>query len=241
MDKLDLIKELLQKENNPNNYSIGTKKEKTVHKFLKYYIAEDTINHEVKIGNYFVDCYYQNMIYEIQTRSFNAFREKLTTLLKDHEVTIVYPVTYKKQIFNTQDGEVISTRKSPKTSHPLSICEELYKIKQILKSNNLHILIVVMNTDEYRYYRLNRYKQLRTSRIDHIPTKIVKEYKIDNLLDLGLLIPKDLPSRFTTKDIMKYTKASKKVSGAIVNILAHLDIIKKVDKIGNSIVYEKVS
>lgn len=238
MDKLEAIKEILEKNENTNNYSIGTKKEKTIHKFLKYYICSDSTNHEIKIANYYVDCFYNGMIYEIQTRSFNAFREKISVLLKEHPLTIVYPISYQKQIFNTQDGEIVSTRKSPKKTHPLSICEELYKIKPLLTNPNLHLMIIAMNTNEYRYYRLNRYKQLRTSRIDQTPTEIVNEYKINNLSDLKDLLPKTLPERFTTKDLMKHTKTSKKVVGCIANVLNHLDIITKVDKIGNSFVYE---
>jgi hypothetical protein len=112
MDKLEAIKKILEKNENTNNYSIGTKKEKTIHKFLKYYICSDPTNHEIKISNYYVDCFYNGMIYEIQTRSFNAFREKISILLKEHPLTIVYPISCQKQIFNTQDGEIISTRKS---------------------------------------------------------------------------------------------------------------------------------
>ena len=56
---------------------IGIQKEKILHKTLKYYLCPDDTKHEIKItkenkGVLYADILLDNVIYEIQTRSFNA-------------------------------------------------------------------------------------------------------------------------------------------------------------------------
>lgn len=80
---------------------IGIQKEKILHRTLKYYISNNEANHEVKIkktlkGILYADVLIDYHIYEIQTRSFNQLRNKLDEFLKQYQVTIVYPIAYKK-------------------------------------------------------------------------------------------------------------------------------------------------
>ena len=145
-------KEILDLVNNDKNIktSIGTKQEKTIHQFLKYFISNNSQYHEVKINRHIVDVLIDNHIYEIQTRSFNAFKSKLKTLLDDYLITVVYPIAQNKMLYKVNEqGEIIQVRKSPKKTHPLSIGEELYKIKDLLKHENLSFKIVLLDVDEY--------------------------------------------------------------------------------------------
>ena len=72
--------------------SIGTKQEKTLHKFIKYYLTNDITKHEITINKNIVDVLFNNHIYEIQTKSFDKLRNKLSKLLNDYPITIVYPI-----------------------------------------------------------------------------------------------------------------------------------------------------
>ena len=216
--------------------SIGTRKEKTIHQFLKYFISNDSKNHEVHIDKNIVDVLIDNHIYEIQTKGFNNLRIKLEKLLPNYLITIVYPVVYTKLIYKVdENGEVVDIRKSPKKTHPLSIGEELYKIKSFLKHPNLSFKIVVFDVEEYDTTRVNRRKQTRLSKIDQYPKKILSIYDINNVLDWQQLIP-DMKD-FSTKDFMKETKLSLKKTSHALNVLRYLEVIWVTNKKGNAFIH----
>lgn len=217
--------------------SIGTKQEKTVHQFLKYYICNNSEYHEININRNVVDVLIDDHIYEIQTRSFNSLRSKLDKLLDNYQITIVYPLCIKKMLYKVNEsGEIIQIRKSPKKLHPLSIGYELYKIKNYLKHPNLSFKIVLLDVNEFNTTRINRRKQTRLTRIDQFPNEILGEYNIYHSSDWKYLMP-DI-DMFTTKDFIKATKMSLKQAGSTLNVLRYLDVIEVVDKNKNAYIYK---
>lgn len=224
---------------NSKKESIGTQKEKTIHQFLKYFISSDTTTHEIKIGPHIVDVLKDNHIYEIQTQAFDKMRTKLEFLLCNYHVTIVYPIMSNKTIYKVNDqGEIISVRRSPKKTSPLSIGFELYKIKDYLTNPNLSFKIVLIEGDEYQTTRIDKYKRVKSTRIDQYPKKIIEIIDILKPSDFNVLIPNDL-GRFKINDFKKLSKlGGRKLSSAIL-AFRHLGIIKLVDKDGKAYVYEK--
>ena len=132
---------------------IGTLREKTIHSVLKYYYAPDPIYHEIKIGPYVADICVDGEIFEVQTRNFNTMRSKLDFFLKEHDVTIIYPVAHKKWLswLDTETGELSPKRKSPKTGTFYQIIPELYKIKMFISNPKLHFIISLIDVEETRY------------------------------------------------------------------------------------------
>lgn len=229
------ILDLVSKDQNIKQ-SIGTKKEKTIHQFLKYYISSDSNKHEIQINRHIVDILIDNHIYEIQTKSFNVLRKKLEKFISDYLITIVYPICYNKLQYKINEyGEVVQVRKSPKHPHPLIIGEELYKIKDFLNNKNLSFKIVLLDVDEYATTRISKRKQIRLTKIDQYPKNIINIYDINNINDWTKLIPNI--ENFTTKSFMKETKMSLKQAGHTLNVLRYLDVINVTNKIGNAFVY----
>ena len=60
---------------------IGLLQEHTLHRVLKFYLSIDDAKHEIKIGRMYADVLLDNHIYEIQTKSFNLMRKKLSKFL----------------------------------------------------------------------------------------------------------------------------------------------------------------
>ena len=81
-----------------NRKCIGVLGEKKLHSILKYYIESDDLYHEIRINGFFADIYKDNVIYEIQTSSFNKLRSKLNSFLDEYNVNIIYPIPYNKWI-----------------------------------------------------------------------------------------------------------------------------------------------
>ena len=219
--------------------SIGTQKEKTVHQFLKYYVCSNPSFHEVKIGNHIVDILQDDQVYEIQTQGFDKMRKKLDYLLNLYKVTIVYPVMIDKTIYKVDsDGVISSVRKSPKKTSPLSIGFELYKIKDFLLNPNLSFKLVLFAGDEYQTTRLDKYKRVKSTKIDQYPRNIIEIIDINSSNDFSQLIPDDL-GLFKAKDFGKVSKLSGRKLSSTLLAFRHLDVIKLVCKDGKAYVYKK--
>lgn len=217
--------------------SIGTKQEKTLHKFIKYYLTDDISKHEITINRNIIDVFLNNHIYEIQTKSFDKLRVKLSKLLDDYPITIIYPICLNKTIYKVNDqGEIISIRKSPKKTHPLNICFELYKISDYLNHPNLTYKIMLFEGNEFVKERISKRKQIRNTPIDFIPTKIINTIDLNNPDDFKNLLEIDL---FSSKDFKKYTHLSLKKVGMALLALRKLGVIEIDHKIKNSHIYKK--
>ena len=67
--KLEEALRLSRISDDKNN--IGIQKEHTLHRVIKFYLSNDLANHEIPIGKRFADVKIDNVVYEVQTKSFN--------------------------------------------------------------------------------------------------------------------------------------------------------------------------
>lgn len=221
---------------------IGTLSEKTTHAILKNYLSPDVTCHEIKVGSFYADIVNDNGITEIQTRSFDKLRRKLEVFLDILPVTIVYPIPCRKWLrwVNEESGEISAPRKSPKQGTPYMIAPELYKIKAYLLNPNLKLHIIMLDLEEYRF--LNGWsldKKKGSSRCDRIPSRISEEIFINNLSDYHKLIPPNLPEEFTSKDYKKASGLSLNAAVTALNILNHVEAVKRVGKKGKAYLYKR--
>ena len=210
--------------------TIGVLKEHSLHAYIKNYLA-DIKYQEVKIGKRFADVYKDGVIYEVQTRSFNALRNKLDDFLKDYKVEVIYPISINKRIYLYDEmGELIKEQKSPKHEHPLKICIELYKIKSYLKNPNLSFRVIGLDVNEFRMPKERHYyKQQSYVRNDQVPNKIINDISLYNKEDFINLFDKELTD-FTTKDFAKAYHFSENKASTILNVLTYLEVITRFKK-----------
>ena len=219
--------------------SIGERSEHSLHRVIKYMIDPTSIYHEKKISNKIVDICIDNKIYEIQTKAFHNLRSKLDVLLENYEVTIIYPCIINKKIvkFN-ENGEVISSKKSPKKGKPIDALFEFYKIKQYLNHPNLKFKLFCFNVDEYQQTIKPTYKNRRGKiRIDQVPNELLDVLDINNINDYLKIVPV-INNKFTYKDFLKETKINKKHASYIFSVIKYLGIYIQVDKNGKEYIYE---
>ncbi|HHU80385.1 MAG TPA: hypothetical protein GXZ35_03500 [Acholeplasmataceae bacterium] len=220
--------------------SIGTLNEKTLHAAIKHFLEPDQSFHEIPINEYIADVVKGNHIYEIQLRNFNTLRSKLSSFLKDHQVTIVYPLAAVKYIHYVDDsGEIISSRKSPKSCHPLDCSHELYKIKPFLSNPNLRIKLLLIESCEYRHNHKPKYNE--TNKIDQVPLKLIEEINLTSPLDYLKMLPDSLKEPFTTKDLAKEARIRLKTAQVSSNILSHLGVINKIGTDKRLYLYKRVT
>lgn len=219
---------------------IGTLGEKTLHSFLKYYLEENTTNHEVKTGRFVADIKNSDGITEIQTRSFNAMRKKLDFFLKDNTVTVVHPLAAIKNMcwINTQSGETTKTRKSPKKASVHDAFSELYKIKGFLLNPNLRFRFMLLELTEYR--NLDGWSddgKKGSTRYDRIPSAVLGEVILNSPEDYKSILPAGLPSPFTSSDYAKCAKITVYRARTALNVLKYVGAVKEAGKDGRKILY----
>ena len=227
---------------NVERAGIGTLAEKTIHAVLKNYYAPDVTHHEKKLAGFVADAYTGEEIFEIQTRNFNTLRRKLDAFLPLCDVNIIYPVAHTKYLryIDPQTGEVTAPRKSPKRGGPYAVFPELYRIKPYLMNEHLHIRIVLLDVEEYRFLDgWNENKRKGASKNDSLPLGLYEEFMLNDVTDYARLIPSDLPEQFTSKDFKKSAKISQPLANVALNILNYVGVAERVGKKGNSYVYER--
>lgn len=221
---------------------IGTLSEKTLHAILKNYFEPDKSRHEVKIGTYIADIATENGITEIQTRSFDRLRGKLSEFLEQTEVTVVYPIARTKYLrwINPETGEMTEKRKSPKTGRFCDAFGELYKIKPLLTHPRLHICLMLIDMTEYR--NLNGWskdKKKGSSRFERIPDFLADELTIHSVADYSLLIPQSLSENFTAKEYAKAAHITVKIAQKGLNILKYVGAVSHSGNRGREFEYSR--
>lgn len=221
---------------------IGTLQEKTVHAVLKHYIEPREQFHEIPCGNFVADILVEGEITEIQTAHFHVLRKKLEQYLEQYEVTVVYPVPGQKWLYwvDPDTGEIAKPRRSPKTGSVYDCFRELYRIKAFLKHPRLHVRIVLMDMDEYRYLNgWSRDKKKGSTRADRYPRELREDWMFAGIEDYRELIPEALKEPFTSADFAKAAKIRRQTAQTALNVLRHLGVVEAAGKQGRCIQYQK--
>ncbi|MEJ2281873.1 MAG: hypothetical protein P8X97_08235 [Candidatus Bathyarchaeota archaeon] len=107
---------------------------------------------EVKVNEGFViDVLKDGLLIEIQTQNFSAIKRKLSKLIIDNKVRLVYPIAKQKWILYERNfGEIIKRRKSPKKGKLLDIFYELVHLSDLFKSKNFSFEVLFIEEEESR-------------------------------------------------------------------------------------------
>lgn len=239
----DRFKQAVEKAQNRVKSTVGTQNEKLIHAALKNYYAPFSDEQEVRIGNYFADAVNENGIFEIQTKQLYRLREKLSAFLEHTRVNVVHPIICEcKTIFINEDtGEVTSAEKPRKINSLRTVFEELYSIRDFLKSENLRIIVVKLKATRTVYYHGEKTPDIRAKSvrkkctISKIPTEIIEEITLNGIEDYYSLLPENLPAEFTKKEFCK--AAHEAESSFRLEVLREAGVLEKVGKRGRAFVY----
>lgn len=243
MDKIyfnQCVSQVLQ--GNKIGDSIGTYKEKTLHKVLKLYFERDKAFHEVRVGGYVADILNSNGIVEVQTGGFSSMEKKLSKLLSENRVRLVFPICSEKYVawVDPETGEVSKRRKSPKKGRVCHVLPEIYKIKRLIHNENLTIDVVMINAVDYRYLNgWGKDKKRGSRRMERIPKDLSAEYEIKSFEDYIELVPDELPCGFCSNDFAKVTGLSLGKARSALLVLTEVKAVERIGKKGNKILYKK--
>ncbi len=145
---------------------IGVLREGPLHAAVKDLLARPGDTAEVPFGRYVIDLVRADgELVEIQTGGFSPLGPKLDALLDGHRMRIVHPVAAERRIVRVDDqGEVLSSRRSPLRGVALDIFDRLVSFPSLLAHPNLTIEVLLCREDHIRAPEAGRSRSGRRRR-----------------------------------------------------------------------------
>lgn len=95
-----------------------------------------------------------------------------------------------------------------------------------------------MDAEEYRM--LDGYGKDRknhATKCDKFPLALIEEYDLETPMDYMMLLPDDLPDRFTAKIFAKQTRIPVSLAQTTLLLLYELEVVQRIGKDGRSYLY----
>ena len=223
---------------------IGTLNEKPLHAALKQWYAQPDDRVEVSVDGFTVDIVRGELLIEIQTRNLSAIKRKLTKLVEQHPVRLVYPVALDRWIVRqSQNGKrVLGRRKSPKRGMVEHVFVELVSIPQLLAHPNFTLQVVLIQEEEVRRYDGSRnWRRKGWGTHERRLVQVVGQRLFDTPQDMLALIPATLLEPFTTTDLAKATGQPLWLAQKMAYCLRAMGAITVVGKRGRGILYVRAA
>lgn len=221
---------------------VGTLSEKSLHKILKLYIEPNTELHEVKYLSSIVDVKNSNGVYEIQTRSYHKLNPKLEKMLPLGNVTVVCPLAYGKDLrwIDPESGEFSAPKKSPKHENVYDALFNLFGIREHLKNENLAVMLIYLDTEEYRALDgWDKSRKRGSNRVERIPTRILDVLNITSHKRYSDFIPAELGESFVASEFSKMIGRTSRFSYYVLKTLVAVGALKEDGKRGKAVIYTR--
>ncbi len=224
--------------------TIGTLNEKALHAALKQWYAQPDDLVEVSVDGFTVDIVRDDLLIEIQTRNLSAIKRKLTTLVEQHPVRLVYPVAQDKWIVRQSKSgrRVLGRRKSPKHGTVELVFEELVSIPQLLTHSNFSLDVLLIQEEQVRRYDGTR-NWRRRGWVTHERRllQVVGHRLFETPKDMLALILTTLPEPFTTTDLAEAIDHPLWLAQKMAYCLRAMGAITTVGRRGRGSLYVRVA
>jgi hypothetical protein len=196
---------------------------------------------ETKVDGFIVDIVRGSLLIEVQTRSFFAIKEKLTSLLDTHRVRLVHPIPERKHLvqINTS-GEVIRRRKSPKKGKLVDLFSELVSIPTLIRADNFSIEVLMIEEEETRCNDgKGSWRRRGVSIRDKKLLCVTDRVLFRSAKDFLRFLPRHLDVRFTNKKLAREAGISISLARKITYCLRKMGIISKTGKRGKALEFRR--
>ena len=229
---------------------INTYNESTLHEKLKNKYAElSNGKTEAELNGFFCDVVSGKEIYEIQTANLSSLASKISRLISDYSVTVVFPIAERTTIqWQTEAFELISERKSPKKENEYRLFKEITKLLPFIDNSNFKIILLkaeiletriktdkpVQLKNNSRHWKKNWYKK------DKDLLKINSELVFDSRSSYINLVRAITANQDFSLKQLQQNKACRKYAGLIIWTLKKLGEIEETARKGNEKFYRFV-
>ena len=196
----------------------------------------------MSVDGFIIDIVRGDLLVEIQTGNFSAIKRKLTTLVGDHAVRLVYPVAREKWIIKlARDGEGrLGRRKSPKRGAFEHVFGELVRFPRLLASAYFSLEVLLIQEEEVRRYD-GRRGWRRHGWVIHERRllQVVDQRLFATPADIAAMVPRSLAEPFSTSDLATAIGQPRWLARRMAYCLRHMGALDAVGKQGNAILYTR--
>lgn len=221
---------------------IGTRKESSLHRSLKFQYSGDEGKIETYVGDYICDALTgEGEIIEVQTGSFAPLKEKVKKFSLTHKVRIIHPVFMEKviEVYGAEGG-LLYRRKSPKKGNPWDLFTALVYAPELSRLKNVTIELALIDVVEKR---VDDGKGSWRRRGIRIADRVVSGWRGSVILkkpaDYYRFIPFKKNEPFTVRSLGETAKINERAARKTLYTLTKMGLTKRVGKLGNAIVYER--
>jgi hypothetical protein len=217
--------------------------ETTLHQALKRRYSGEDDQFEVVLGKYRIDAVSQGRLIEIQLASLAAIRDKVRTLLKDHQVVVVKPIIVQKTLVRRaeEDGPAVSRRRSPKRGTILDLFHELVHFTRVFPHERLTLEVPMIDIEEWRYPGHGRRRRWRQKDYQVEDQKLITVHEtrcFQTTDDLARLVTGPLPQQFHTGNLAETLQVTRWMAQRIAYCLRQTSAVREIGKQGNTRLYE---
>jgi GNAT superfamily N-acetyltransferase/ribosomal protein S25 len=220
--------------------SIGLLNEKPLHAALKQWYAQSNDRFEVLVDGFVIDIVRDDLLIEIQTGSFSKIKQKLVDLVARYPVRLVYPIAREKWLVKLpKEGKGQSSRrKSPKRGRIEEMFRELVSFPELFLDRNFSLEVLLIQEEEVRRYDGRRgWRRKGWVTEERRLLAVVEQRLFETAEDVSALMPRELPSQFTTSDLAKALGIQRWLAQKMAYCLREMGEITTVGKRGRSILY----
>jgi hypothetical protein len=219
---------------------IGTLNEGALHAQLKEWYRRPRDRVEQQVGAYVVDLVRGWLLIEIQTGNFAPLRRKLEELLRTHRVRLVAPVAVTRRIVRlSDDGIVLSARRSPKSGRLEDVFAQLVSIPALLAHERFELEIVLTHQEEVRMFEPGRaYRRHGWVVAGRSLTSVERSVTVACLGDALALLPAGLPASFDTGELAAAAGIDRRLAQQMTYCLRHAGALATTGKRGRAALYE---
>jgi len=219
---------------------IGTLNEGALHAQLKEWYRGPGDLLEQKVAGYVVDLVRDDLLVEFQTGGFAPLRRKLAALLELRRVRLVAPVAVSKRIVRlSEDGEILSARRSPKRGCLHDVFDRLVSIPALLNHPSFELEVLLTHEEELRMLRPGRaYRRHGWVVQGRSLVAVEQSLLIAGPPDAAALLP-ELAVTFDTAELAAAGHIDRRLAQRMAYCLRALGVIAPVGKRGGSVLYAR--
>ena len=210
------------------NHAIGTEKESSLHAALKSWYSEQGDLLESRIEGFIVDILRGDLVIEIQTGDFGGLKKKLSVLLKNYHVRVVYPLAITKWVSRCKsvDCDLLKRRKSPQHKRVENLFDELVFITGFLRNPNYSLEVVLIEQEDlWLDDGKGSWRRGNWSILDRKLLSVHDRFLFQTPRDYLNLLPPGLDEKFTSRDVATQLNISRQLAYRMLYCLEKMQLI----------------
>lgn len=208
-------------------HRIGTLNEHSLHAELKQHLFQPGDEMEVKVDGYYIDLKRGETLIEVQTGNFAHLRRKLSALLQTHPVLLYYPIARRKWITRVDsEGSFLKRRKSPRQGSAFDLFDELLNLRAVALHPNLEVHLLLVELEEvWRDDGKGSWRKKFWSIADQRLLAVEGQTILRSAADYLALLPPDLPQPFTSAELAKHARCTRRLAGKAIYALREMGLL----------------